>query len=296
MLSANLAESDVSEYLLNSGFSETSVHVACINSPLNVTLSGLENDIDRLKSQLDEDEIFSQKLKTGVAYHSPAMKTIQDEYLKAIGCIDTSNGKSGHLAIPMVSSVNGKTITSRKALTDPMYWITNLVSPVRFCEAVTTLTKGELRIGMPTLTDVVEVGPHSALRRPILDILKKESLSIRYGNVIQRSKSSLKGAMELAGQLFCHGHSVSITAVNQQLEPLPFRVDCPEYPFDHSRTYWAESRLSKDYRLRDPVPNDSLGQRALDWNPLEPTWRKFLSVESIPWAKDHVVSLLTFLN
>ncbi|KAF5590970.1 polyketide synthase [Fusarium pseudocircinatum] len=77
MLSINLAPHHVSEYLEKIDI--TTVNVACINSPLNVTLSGSEDAIEKVKSQTDQDGIFAQKLKTGVAYHSPSMKAMSDQ-------------------------------------------------------------------------------------------------------------------------------------------------------------------------------------------------------------------------
>ncbi len=60
---------------------------ACVNSPLNCTLSGPEHPIEAIKAQADEDGIFAQTLKTGVAYHSPAMLAVADEYRSRIGNI-----------------------------------------------------------------------------------------------------------------------------------------------------------------------------------------------------------------
>ncbi|KAI8944505.1 KR domain-containing protein [Xylaria longipes] len=75
--------------------------------------------------------------------------------------------------------------------------------------------------------------------------------------------------------------------------PPSFLVNCPKYPFDHSRRYWHETRLSRDYRLRGKTAGKLLGRRSHDWNPLEPSWRNFFSLESIPWLADHVVTGLT---
>ncbi|RYP65674.1 hypothetical protein DL769_006253 [Monosporascus sp. CRB-8-3] len=70
----------------------------------------------------------------------------------------------------------------------------------------------------------------------------------------------------------------------------PRNLDCPAYPFDNSRRYWAESRFSRDSRLPGSAPASVLGKRSHDWNPLEPRWRHVLSPDTVPWLRDHVVS------
>lgn len=101
----------------------------------------------------------------------------------------------------------------------------------------------------------------------------------------------------MAGQLFARGYPVSVSSVNQEYEDgsRPFLVDLPEYPFDHSQTYWNETRLSRDWRLREAAPCTLLGHRATDWNPIEPRWRSILSVQDIPWIAHHVVGDVPYL-
>ncbi|KAI0008226.1 hypothetical protein F4779DRAFT_642004 [Xylariaceae sp. FL0662B] len=309
MMSVNLPEEEIQGYLesvdsMHAIDIAAKINIACINSPLNCTLSGDESALDVVKAQLDRDGIFAQKLKTGVAYHSPSMCRIVDEYVSLMGSLDGGNSKGGGVkvsSIPIVSSVTGQAIRA-SLLATPQYWVDNMVSPVRFADAMLVLTQktSMLKVGIGQITDLVEVGPHPALRRPVKDTLTnpgegRKQQQMRYTYVLHRSCPPIQTMLELLGQLFCHGHTVSIPAVNHQEKsktspPQSFLVDCPEYPFDHSKTYWAESRLSRDFRLRDGVVGETLGWRSFDWNPLEPRWRNFLSVESAPWIGDHVVN------
>lgn len=292
MMSINLAEDQVAGYL--QGIKEVNaselVCVACINSPSNCTLSGLETGIDAVKAQADKDGIFAQKLKTGVGYHSPSMLAIADEYRTLMGNLDGTEkqGIKSTSQIPMVSSVSGKVILP-SVLANAQYWVDNMVSPVRFSDAVQLLVQE-----VSGLTDLVEVGPHPALKRPVLDTLGQDSKmkQIRYANVLHRSKPAAEATLELMGTLFCLGYDVSVSAINQQRtdNPPPFLVDCPKYPFNHEQKYWAESRFSRDFRLRENVKGDMLGVRSSDWNPVYPRWRRFLCLETDPWIRDHKVS------
>ncbi|KAL7823910.1 polyketide synthase [Trichoderma gracile] len=304
MMSINLAESNVSEYLSKIGPEASSVCVACINSPLNCTLSGPEAAIDAIKAQADNDGIFAQKLKTGVAYHSRAMEAIADEYLALMGSLEGASRQDLKVAsgIPMVSSVSGKVVRPA-ALAKGQYWVNNMVSPVRFADAVQLLTQepSKVKVGLSNITDLVEIGSHPALRRVAQDTIRQtgnKKRTIRYSAALQRSHPPIKTTLELVGQLFCWGHNVSIAAVNQTPLAQPggaskkpaFLVDTPEYPFDRSHKYWVESRISRDFRFRGNVKGDVLGARVSDWNPLVPRWRNLLAVESVPWAGHHKVT------
>jgi acyl transferase domain-containing protein len=292
MLSINLAPQHVSEYLEKTG--AASVNVACINSPLNTTLSGPEEAIDKIKARADQDDIFAQKLNTGVAYHSPSMRAIADEYLAALkGLTQRKDGAS----TSMISSVTGKSI-SPETLSTAQYWVDNMLSPVRFAEVVQVITNknSARKLGLGNITDLIEIGPHPALRRPVKDTLSEMASAAkgtRYSYALHKSHSAAQTTLELAGQLFCQGYPVSISAVNQQDTKQKFLVDCPKYPFDRSQRYWAESRLSRDFRLREAVKGELLGVRVSDWNPLEPRWRNFWSIDSSPWTGDHKVSSIT---
>lgn len=296
MISINLAEGQVPRFL--ESIKAADVCVACINSPLNCTLSGPEASIDAVKAEADRAGIFAQKLKTGVAYHSPSMLAIADEYLSLMGSLEGAGRQDAkaRAAIPMVSSVTGRSIRPAE-LAKGQYWVDNMVSPVRFADAVQVLTQesAKLKVGLGNITDLVEVGPHPALKRPVSDTIKQEGnrkKQIRYSSALHRSQPPIQTTLELMGQLFCHGHSVSVSAVNQHsADRKPaFLVDCPEYPFDHSNKYWAESRISRDYRLRGTVKGETLGVRVSDWNELEPRWRNFLSIDSTPFAGHHMIS------
>ncbi|KAF1852053.1 polyketide synthase PksD [Cucurbitaria berberidis CBS 394.84] len=291
MMSVNLQEGGFRAYV-DKVLPGADVHVACVNSPSNITLAGLEIDIDVLKGHLDDDGVFSQKIKTGIAYHTSVMRQIASEYLFCLN--DLQDPELDSNTTLMVSSVTGQKITATE-LSVGQYWVDNLTSPVRFVDAVQYLTQAAPKLdGIKAISDYIEIGPYGALRRPILDTLsqipnKKES---KYASILSKLRSPLKTTMELAGHLFTRGHPISITAVNQQVASMgasSILADTPQYPFDRSQQYWYESRLSRDWRLRGAAPRSVLGIRATDWNPLEPRWRKMLSIEETPWIADHVV-------
>jgi len=188
----------------------------------------------------------------------------------------------------------------------PTYWVQNLVMPVRFTSALLAMTSGginkpgqrKLHVGSETggssIQHIVEIGPHSALRTAIRDTLstKKETAAIEYHNVITRNVDDITTILSAAATLYCHSHPASLEALNSQIdgsrEP-QMLTDLPPYAFNHTKTYWKDSRLSKNFRSRQFPRHDLFGAPVADWNPAEPRWRGFLRVVELPWLKDHKV-------
>jgi len=282
MLSVGLGEAQMSPYLTGTG-----IHLACINSPSNVTLSGPSRSLELLQKRLNDLGIFTRTVHTGVAYHSPAMQSVSYDYEIMMGTLQPSK----HFSMaPMFSSVTGQPV-ALSTLVKQQYWLDNLISPVKFVHALQNLLRDAslpmLRLNTPNITDVIEIGPHSTLRLPIKETLP----SINYHSVLQREKSPLHTLLNLLGTLFARGYDVNLSSINNPDDgPTPFLTNCPPYPFDHSKRYWSESRLSKDYRLRNCSPGQLVGKPAHDWNPLQPRWRNWLCIESFPWLADHVVN------
>lgn len=317
MMAVNLAESEVYERLQSCGMpseDQGRLTIACVNSTTNVTLSGPDHLIDEFKLYLDRESIFARRLNTGVSYHSPDMGLVAAEYMSLMSTLEPTDAETLALEpyrhkILMVSCVTGS-IVAREELIEPRYWVDNLVSPVRFLDALerlvqhaagTLTSSAKFPPGLKLFIDLIEVGPHAALRRPIRDIISSpiqtSSTIIRYHSVLDRDNSPAIAALQLLGNLFCLGYPVSTTTGNLQAaaDNLPFLVDCPPYPFDHGRRYWSESRISKEFRLRPKSAGYLLGRRAIDSNRLQPRWRNWLSTKMTPWLGEHVVRNIPFL-
>lgn len=306
MISVGLSETEVSRYLelLTLQFGKCCVVIGCVNSPTNVTISGDEIQIDTLRLLLEKDQVFARKLQVDVAYHSPQMDEIASDYLQSIQGLQPGDHANSFVMI--------STVTGQRLFPDEMqhseYWVKNMTSQVKFSAAVAQISSSsakKLKIkaeprsrGIPSVHDILEVGPHSALQGPIKDILKALGRrDISYRSSLIRKISAIQTILDAAGHLRCSGYAVDISQVNR-----PGRkpgdcpatlVDLPEYPFDHSRSYWHESRLNKEgYRLRKHPRLDLLGTPVSDWNPLEARWRKFIRVSETPWVEDHKVRQL----
>lgn len=302
MVAVGLSEEAVRPYV--EAFS--GVVVACVNSPESVTISGQEAEIDVLVSLFDKHSVFCRKLRIDIAYHSPQMLDVTTDYLELLGSLEQRGVMHAESDTFMISTVTNRIIT-RNELRQSGYWIENMVSQVKFSSAIGQLCpisrkRPANKLGAERatchITDLLELGPGAALRGPIEAILRAaDSTSINYSSVLRRKVPAMETLLEAIGRLHCVGHPVDLSKANQfdaisrkQSLVLP---DLPEYPFDHSREYWHESRLCKEgYRLRRNGPLDLLGTPATDWSVLDARWRGFLSLSRAPWIEEHKVSML----
>jgi NADPH:quinone reductase-like Zn-dependent oxidoreductase/NAD(P)-dependent dehydrogenase (short-subunit alcohol dehydrogenase family)/ubiquinone/menaquinone biosynthesis C-methylase UbiE/acyl carrier protein len=200
--------------------------------------------------------------------------------------------------VAFFSSVTG----SRKE-TDfgPSYWVSNLVSQVKFSAATEVAAEYLSTLGS-TANTIVEVGPHSALSGPLRQSLSKvksrssASFKYNYYPCLVRNQNAVSTTLTLGGKLFELGSPVNLDAIMESTSAYqkdnhkPQVVDTlPSYPWDHRVSYWHESRLSKGYRQRPFPYHDLLGLFDVNSSPYEPRWRYHVSLEALPWLRDHVV-------
>ncbi|KAJ8133410.1 hypothetical protein O1611_g213 [Lasiodiplodia mahajangana] len=295
MMAIQLTAAEVQSYIdqLPLDGEHHSLSIGCSNSLKNTTVTGNEILIDRLKAQLDKREIFARKLRVPVAYHSSHMLAIADEYLESIKSIQRPNVTVKDREYPIfASSVTGD-IVPVEILSNPEYWVRNLVSKVRFHEAIEALQTRTSCISGATQKEYyyLEIGPHAALQMPI-----KESLSqnekILYDSTLRRNLNSLETMLNLAGKLFVLGFPVAMEKVNDY-SPKPsmkMLTDLPQYPFNHSQSYWVESRIFRNYLQRNHIRHELLGVPSSDWNPLKPRWRNTIRISELPWLEDHQIN------
>jgi acyl transferase domain-containing protein/NADPH:quinone reductase-like Zn-dependent oxidoreductase len=301
MIAVGLGEQNVKRYLDQIADERGSVDlvVACVNSPMSVTVSGNKEDVELLRARLEKDSVYARTLRVPVAYHSRHMEYVASGYLDSIGEIKRGNTHPS-IHVNMVSSVTGGHI-DKACLLDPGYWVRNMVSQVKFMQAL-QISFEKPRRTIPNkldfshreelwATDIVEIGPHGALAGPIRDCLRPfpHGQSIVYSSALARKKHACTAFLASVGQLLCRGYPAQLSklnwvADNNTLMALP---NLPQYPFNHSKAFWYESRISKSLRFRQSSRNAFLGAPVTDWNPLDARWRHSLVLNGSHWIADH---------
>ncbi|KIL85244.1 polyketide synthase [Fusarium avenaceum] len=290
MMAVTLGEAEAQRYI--DQITTGTISVACVNSPSSSTISGDVAAIDELKSLLDAEGIFARKLKVDTAYHSHHMRRIAQDYHEAMRNIESSDVRSG---VTFFSSVSG-TVKSSGFGAD--YWKDNLVSQVKFSQALALLRDDQLKNepGMDTSV-FIEIGPHSALAGPARQTLTQPGsakFKFEYLSALVRHKDAVQTVLSLAGKTFELGLKVDLEAVlkmTDEAEPEIVR-DLKSYPWDLA-PFWHESRLSKAHRFRKFAPHDLLGLLDPASTIQEPRWRYHINLDALPWLRDHVVEGFT---
>ncbi|KAL9069652.1 MAG: hypothetical protein Q9157_006092 [Trypethelium eluteriae] len=291
MMAVGLSADEATEYLqqLRSG----KAVIACYNSPRSLTISGDDEAISELHTLLHEKNVFCRRLIVDTAYHSHHMKPVSDQYLNAIREVEAKPS-----SVDFYSTV-AATRLDTSALS-PTYWVDNMLSPVRFSDALRDLclgvkaSKRRGKRGSSAVDIVVEIGPHSALAGPFKQIVQSETQlasSVTYLPTLVRERDAVVTLQALASRLFERGSPLKMAAVNlTNRTPQPNVLkDLPPYSWNHSTSYWAESPESRRYRQRPHPRHDLLGVQVRQSNSLEPQWRNLIRPSEIPWVRDHRV-------
>ncbi|RDW94182.1 type I polyketide synthase [Aspergillus mulundensis] len=311
MMAVSLSEKEVQPYLdgLREGGRDedqaVSVVVGCFNSPKSITLSGQRDQLEKLQVRLKGANVLARLLPVPVGYHSFQMQEVAAAYSAAVGDDESSSAKR-RAKCRMVSSVHGNW-ASKEELSVAQYWVTNLVSPVRFVDAV---RKFQPRTGqLPTkkidgshresaVVDVLfEIGPHGALRGPCRDTLLESNRMgrVEYLSALVRNRNGAQSLLEAMGRLHCLGAQLDFAAVNLAEGIGKVLTDLPAYSFNHVKSYWHEGRVSKGFRFRKFGRQELLGWPEDDWNPLQPKWSNILHSSDPVWVRDHAIDNVTIL-
>ncbi|KAM3444039.1 hypothetical protein NHJ13734_001638 [Beauveria thailandica] len=264
------------------------ISVAAYNSPTSVTLSGDGDVIDQVAVVLDDEEKFNRILRVQTAYHSHHMKPCVGLYREALASCKI-NILSPTRPCPWFSSVYGgsEMIASEDLACE--YWIKNMVQPVLFSEAVSAASRAWPQ---DTPAAWAEIGPHAALKSPVLETLKSLGQSkVAYSGTLSRAADDVDMMASFLGWLWSVSAQASLdldqyAAQFSQSNMVTIR-NLPSYPWDHDHSYEFESRRSRAHRFRETPGHPLLGVRADTCGDNEYRWENFLSSEELPWLTGH---------
>ncbi|KAJ4385202.1 hypothetical protein N0V93_010263 [Gnomoniopsis smithogilvyi] len=300
MLSVGLGAQEVKKRFLGN-LTTGQAMIACINSPRSVTVSGDAYAVEEVAERIAaaEDDIFHRRLLVDTAYHSHHMRAVADEYRCRIS--EAACGtmlEDGESEIAFISSVTGE---PKKSDFGADYWVSNLTSTVNFGEALQALGQRHCRSEAKSL--FIEIGPHPSLSGPVRqsNIFQQQSedgprMSMQYLAPLQRKMDAISSTLALAGKLFENGVPMTWDAVSPLapgVDTASVRHDLPAYKWDHSVKHWHESRVARAYLHRKEPYHDLVGVPIPEATDLEPRWRHFISLATLPWLADHVVDGLT---
>ncbi|KAJ0427166.1 hypothetical protein BJY00DRAFT_307147 [Aspergillus carlsbadensis] len=328
MAAVGLGVEQVTPYL------KPGVRVGCENSPGSTTLTGDKEVLEEaLRTIESETEVIVRWLRVDRAYHSrmlglilsqtavPALDRDTDYVCMTadhmhpfapayIDLLTTAGIREAHptTSVDFFSSVTGRLVDETHRL-DPAFWAQNLVSPVLFSTAMTSI-----RGTHPGPKIFLELGPHSTLSAPIRQILNGNHDTAaspvptdEYIATLTRNNNSHRDLLAALGELWLRNIPMDLpalftpsqtqTQIQKQTHPPRFLPDLPFYPWhyateanENEEKLWSETRLSREWRFRAYAHHELLGVRVLESTDENPAWRNVLRLDSVPWVKDHVVA------
>ncbi|KAJ3577384.1 hypothetical protein NPX13_g3183 [Xylaria arbuscula] len=270
-----------------SPFLQPGVCIACKNSPTSTTISGDREAVHAVLTSVEKvhPDVLARPLKVDIAYHSHHMNFISNEYRDLIDAEDnlpTAACETEGVKALFISSVTANVIGEQEEFT-PAYWVKNLISPVRFNDAVSRLL---IRNTLPVTTILLEIGPHSALGGILRQICAAKQQQHTYVPSQVRGQNSVQSFLVAIGRLYQESVPVSPEALfpgNRKVLP-----GLPRYPWDYGNgSVWYESRLSSAWRMRKYPSHCLLGVRIVESPDTMPQWRNVLHLEQVPWIGDH---------
>lgn len=228
-------------------------------------------------------------LNLAKAYHSHHMLPLScryKQYLHEAQVLPTQD--EGECI--MYSSVTGRMI-EKHDLT-PSYWVENMTSTVQYAAAINScLDKYQ------DLDCILEVGPHPVLKSPTQQILHgRHKHEVPHIGTCKRDTDDFESILRGAGEMMAAGLTLRTTAINAELGESTDRksskvlTDLPSYRWNHTASFWSESRVSRNLRNRQFPRHELLGSRYVDDIPARACWRNQFSLDDIEWLKERNVS------
>ncbi|MBM3263494.1 MAG: type I polyketide synthase [candidate division Zixibacteria bacterium] len=244
------------------------VSLAAVNSPVSVTLSGDPAAIETLENRFSDQGLFCRSLPVDVAFHSPQMEKIREDFLSAVGDVETHPA-----AIRMVSTVTEVSIGARF---DATYWWDNIRKPVRL-DAVCP------HLPVAANSMLIQIGPHPVLTAPLLENLAHLGKSGTALPTLQRGRSARESLLETLSVCYVRG----INLRTKKLYPGVSRATLPPYPWQRER-YWIDEEDTPGNEAFPYLSNPLLGKPlSVSVGPDLWLWSATVNEKRYPYLTDH---------
>ncbi|MFI7143997.1 SDR family NAD(P)-dependent oxidoreductase [Nonomuraea sp. NPDC050022] len=237
---------------------EAEVDVAALNGPSMTVLSGRPEDIEAVTRRLTAEGVACRPLRSAHAFHSSLLQPARE---KLAALLDSVPRQAP--AITIVSNLTGVALTAEQA-TSSQYWADQLVSPVRFADAVRHCVSQEVDV-------FVELGPGQTLGG-----LVRQNLSDRPATVLGtlpplwtagQRRDARSELLEACGRLW----ELGVTLNWAPTRPTGARlVDLPAYPFQRTR-FWPDQGRDVPRTDRPAKPADFAFAPIWQQDPTRPT-------------------------
>ena len=269
MAAVGLSTKAMQEILQDFDKKLASISIAGINSPNNITISGSLFDLQYLQSYLEAKGTFFRLLDLDYAFHSSHMDPIEPLLSTSLEGLNPSPTND----ITFVSTVTGECLKG-EAL-DADYWWRNVREPVRFADAISSLSNLGCNI-------FIEISPHAILQRYIGECLSTANVTSRVLPTLRKNNDNLASVTETTMRI----HMLSSHTNLKCFFPIVgSHVQLPNYPWQRER-HWhpktSESLRSLERRRVHPLLGWPIPEAELSWeNVIDPI--------IVDWLGDHKI-------
>ena len=211
-------------------------------------------------------------LAVTIAYHSPAMDKIQEEFLASVP------GLHGRAAtIPFLSDTTGTWAHGEEC--DVNYWWRAIRQPVLFHKGIEEI----LHTG---ITNFVEISPHPVLVSSILESMKSHGVKGLAVPSIRRMEDERTAMLRSLGALYTIGRTPEWSALREDGAHL---VRLPHYAWQRER-HWFEpttgAAAATTFMERNPSDHPLLGARLRS---ARPVWENDAGTGATEYLQEHIV-------
>ena len=216
--------------------SDSCFEIAADNASESCTISFKTEDIEKVKTLMEENKISYIPLNTSHAFHSAAFDPILSDFRDYVNQFNLKKPE-----LPFISCLSGTFITDDQA-TSGAYWAQQLRNTVQFRQGVSEIAENDGTI-------FFEVGPNthlSSLVRQNKDVTNKKLIIgtlEKANNTDERYK-----VLTALGSMYNAGFSINFEMLRQGNK---FRkIGLPTYPFE-KKSHWIEFTLSDIISVTD---------------------------------------------
>ena len=247
---------------------EDRVSVGAINGPNAFTLSGDGDALEKISQELTARRVFARMLTVTIAYHSPLMEPIRDEFMQAMAGLEGLEE-----SLPFVSDTTGAWQNGEAC--DADYWWRAIRGSVRFSESMFTL----LDAGF---TRFVEIGPHPVLASSMAECAAARGVEALIVPSLKRKEAERTEMLRSLARLHVNGVDANWRALYKR----DSRAPLPLYAWRKER-HWFEPEAEAGADESGAVNAHPLLARKL--SVASGVWQTRLSGARVAWIDDHLV-------
>ncbi|KAI0003486.1 ketoacyl-synt-domain-containing protein [Xylariaceae sp. FL0662B] len=213
--------------------------IACINSPTETVLAGINEDISVSKNLLADAGIKTTLLKVPYAFHSSQVDPVLEDFKKLACGIAYSEAK-----IPVLCPLDGSIVDGIGSF-GPDYLARHTREPVNMRKALLTANSQHI-LGDQSTT--LEIGPHPAISGMIKAVLGPQITSLAS---LQRGRPSFQILAVTLKSLYTMGSNIRWSVYHQNFKASHRVIPLPAYSWD-LKQYWMQ--YVNDWSLRKGDP------------------------------------------